>query len=160
MRAALEMLAFSLIDEVTFFYSHWALHSRLLYASVHKKHHEWKSSVALAASYSHPLEYLLTEGVPIAVSAVALRPHLTTLWIYRIIYNVYTLNNHSGYHLPWMPSSESHDYHHLKFNVNFGSLGYLDKLHRTDLTFKRSKNFLRHRVLKTMQSARELFPDD
>ena len=31
---------------------------------------------------------------------------------------------HSGYHLPWVyPSPEHHDYHHEKFNVNYGVTG-------------------------------------
>ena len=77
-----------------------------------------------------------------------------------MIYNFYTLNNHSGYHLPFLPSSESHDYHHAKFNVNFGSLGMLDDWHKTNEKFKRSIEFVRHQVLTTMKSARELFPDD
>ena len=78
----------------------------------------------------------------------------------RLIYNSYTLNNHSGYHLPFLPSSESHDFHHAKFDVNFGSLGLLDEWYKTDAKFRDSINFLRHQVLKTFKSAKELYPDN
>merc|ERR1711973_1047411 len=122
------------------FYGHWALHTKWLYAPIHKKHHEWKSTVALASSYSNPIEFVLTGAFPGTLVQILIRPHVTSIWIYRLIYNFYTLNNHSGYHLPFLPSSESHDYHHAKFN--------------------RSIEFVRHQVLHTIKSARELFPDD
>ena len=47
-----------------------------------------------------------------------------------------------------------------RFNVNYGSLGFLDALHGTDELFKSSKAFDRHVILKSQKSARELFPDD
>jgi hypothetical protein len=31
---------------------------------------------------------------------------------------------HSGYNIPWMPSSLQHDFHHFAFDENFGPTGY------------------------------------
>ena len=28
-----------------------------------------------------------------------------------------TINSHSGYHFPFMPSPEAHDFHHLKVSI-------------------------------------------
>ena len=39
-----------------FFYSHRALHSRGLYKTIHKTHHEWTAPISLIAIYAHPVE--------------------------------------------------------------------------------------------------------
>ena len=39
----------------------------------------------------------------------------------------------------FLPSSEFHDFHHLKFNVNYGVLGFLDWFHCTDGMFYEDK---------------------
>ena len=83
-----------------------------------------------------------------------------TIWIWHIVANMFTINSHSGYHLPFLPSNENHDYHHKRFNVNYGSLGILDEFHGTDALFKKSKAFNRHVTLTSLKSARELIPDD
>lgn len=38
-----------------------------------------------------------------------------------------TVVQHSGYHLPLLPSPEFHDWHHAANSGNFGSLGLLDR---------------------------------
>ena len=155
-----ELLVFTLIEEIFFFYSHWALHSKYLYARFHKIHHEWTASVGLAASYMHPLEYFISDSIPNRVAPLLLASHPVTIWIWHFLANLYTINSHSGYHLPFLPSNENHDFHHKRFNVNYGSLGFLDAWHGTDASFKNSREFLRHVTLKSWKSARELFPDD
>ena len=70
-----------------------------------------------------------------------------------------TLNAHSGYHFPFFPSPEAHDYHHLKFNQCYGILGILDYLHGTDTLFRSSKSYDRHYMLLSSTPARELIPD-
>ncbi len=59
------------------------------------------------------------------------------LWISTAVFS--TLISHSGYHLPFLPSSEAHDYHHAMFNQCFGFTGVLDYLHGTDAKFRKSK---------------------
>jgi methylsterol monooxygenase len=53
-------------------------------------------------------------------------------WLWLFIAVFVTIQVHSGYHFPFLPSSEFHDFHHLKFNVNYGVLGFLDWFHATD----------------------------
>ena len=59
-----------------------------------------------------------------------------------------------------MPSSERHDYHHLKFNQNYGTIGLFDYLHGTDSVFRSEVGYKRHVPLYTTRSAREVFPDE
>lgn len=64
---------------------------------------------------------------------------------YRFLLAIFsTTISHSGYHLPFLPSPEAHDFHHLKFNNCFGVLGVLDRLHGTDTMFRASKQYERH----------------
>jgi methylsterol monooxygenase len=71
-----------------------------------------------------------------------------------------TLNDHSGYHLPFFPSPEAHDFHHLKFNECYGFLGILDYLHGTDTLFRSSPPFKRHIVSLAIKPLRIQFPDE
>ena len=149
-----------LIREVPFYYSHVLLHHRLFYKRFHKMHHEWTAPVAFAATYAHPVEHIITNLFPMAVGPMLLKCHVTTSWIWYTYAIVYTITTHSGYHLPWTISSEYHDYHHLKFDLNYGTqVQLLDWLHGTDKRFwAPSGNGKRHRILWGAKSARELYP--
>ena len=72
---------------------------------------------------------------------------------------VNTLISHSGYHLPLLASSEFHDYHHLKFDQNYGTFSLFDWLNGTDAKWRApTGTFERHRILLGSKSARELYP--
>jgi len=149
-----------LIREVPFYYSHVLLHHRLFYKRFHKMHHEWTAPVGLAATYCHPVEHIMSNLFPVALGVMLLKCHVTTSWMWYTYAIVYTITTHSGYHLPWMISSEYHDYHHLKFDLNYGTqVQFFDWLHGTDKKFwSPSGTGKRHRVLWTTKSARELYP--
>ena len=107
----------------------------------------------------HPFEFILTDSIPNRLGPILCGSHPITINLWYIIINLYTLNSHSGYHLPFLPSNENHDFHHKRFNVNYGSLGLLDAFHGTDISFKKNVAFLRHFTLTSLKSARELIPD-
>ena len=62
------------------------------------------------------------------------------------------INTHSGYHIPFFPSPEAHDFHHLRFNVNYGVMGWLDYLHGTDSSFRSSEQYQRHKTYFSVDS--------
>ena len=47
----------------------------------------------------------------------------------------------------------------FRFNQCFGILGVLDRLHGTDLLFRSTKNYDRHRTMLTLIPARKQYPD-
>ena len=83
--------------------------------------------------------------------------HIAASWVWFSMAILITLNDHSGYHLPFFPSPEVRDFHHFKVIC---LLGILDYLHGTDRMFLSSPAFKCHTVTFTTKPLREQFPDE
>jgi len=110
-RMMAEIILFLIIFETVFYHSHVLLHSKSLF-KYHKKHHDWRAPIALATAYGHPLDFLLHCVVAVSLGPVLVRSHLATAWLWYLVITLHELNDHSGYHFPWLRSSQAHDYHH------------------------------------------------
>ncbi|CAH1791368.1 unnamed protein product [Owenia fusiformis] len=155
-----EVFIFSLVEEVGFYYAHRLFHHPKLYRHIHKVHHEWTAPIGLTSIYAHPLEHVLCNLIPAIAGPYIMGSHVSTLWLWLSLVIGSTTVSHCGYHLPFLPSPEAHDYHHLKFNQNFGVLGVLDRLHGTDALFRASKQYSRHVLLLNTTPLLQQFPDD
>ena len=134
----LHLAIFVVVEEVGFYYSHRLFHQRFFYERFHKIHHQWTAPVGLVATYAHPLEHLLSNLGPVVAGPVLCNAHIVTTGLWIVIALTSTILSHSGYHLPFLPSPQFHDFHHLRFNQCYGVLGWLDRLHNTDNVFRES----------------------
>jgi sterol desaturase/sphingolipid hydroxylase (fatty acid hydroxylase superfamily) len=113
-----KLLCNGLLGESIFFYLHYWSHF-ILYSKIHKIHHEWKNTCAVAAAYAHPLEYVF-----ISLPSFLMPPLITgTNWyitkIWFIIATTSVVIDHSGYNI--INASDFHWKHHKYSNINYGT---------------------------------------
>lgn len=155
------LVGFATFEEIGFYYSHRFFHEvKPLYAAIHKQHHEWTAPIGIAARYAHPVEDIFANVGPALLGPIVMGSPLVYWWIWLAMAMFITVFDHSGYHLPLLSSSEFHDFHHLRFETNYGAVGVLDALHNTDRIFRESVQIYRHHVLTGLKSAREEYPDN
>lgn len=98
-------------------------HHPILYARFHKIHHEWHAPVSITQLYCHPLEHFLLNSFTTTFGTMLLGDrygnHLISFWVWLIIMKGSSAIVHSGYHLPFLPSSQEHDYHHSRFEKSY-----------------------------------------
>ncbi|KAM6224234.1 fatty acid hydroxylase domain-containing protein 2 [Rhynchocyon petersi] len=155
----LELVIFTLIEEVLFYYSHRLLHHPAFYKKIHKKHHEWTAPIGVVSLYAHPIEHVVSNMLPAMLGPILMGSHLSSITIWFSLALIVTTISHCGYHLPFLPSPEFHDFHHLKFTQCYGVLGVLDHLHGTDTMFKQTKAYERHVLLLGFTPLSESIPD-
>ncbi|CAL1530902.1 unnamed protein product [Lymnaea stagnalis] len=136
-QALLEMAVFVFVEEISFYYAHRMLHHPRLYKHIHKKHHEWTAPIGIVSIYAHPVEHIFANLLPPALGPILMGSHMATAWLWWGVAILSTTIDHGGYRLPWFLSPDFHDYHHLKFNTNYGVIGLLDRLHGTDALFRK-----------------------
>lgn len=148
------MIISVLCNEIIFFYGHWLMHAnKFLYKTIHKTHHEFKAPMGLAAIYCHPLEFFLSDLMPLGFGLImytSCNAWTVAVWVCFAV--LATQTHHSGVRWPWIDlfsaSLEAqpnfHDFHHEKFSVNYGAMGWLDDLHGTGWDYK--KDFTQRRL--------------
>lgn len=125
LQAALSLIAF----ECVFYHVHRLFHqNKWLYAKVHKIHHTWTAPVALASTYAHPVEHILSNLTSLSAGPLLCGAHPAVLMSFALLFGLGVNMHHCGY---WTEDLGMHDLHHEAFNVNFGNAHILDILYGT-----------------------------
>lgn len=162
----------SFVLEIIFDGCHYIIHrtahsNALLYKYVHKKHHKHKHPSVWTTFYMHPVDILLSYGVPLYISLRVVNSLVDISKIQFYMYITYLslqeIAGHSGKAMypssgfaqcVWLPKlfhfelyTDDHDLHHTKFTCNYSKRFVLwDKLFGTYVrpptipTFKKNKS--------------------
>lgn len=120
-----------LLEDFFFYWGHRLLHHPLLYARVHKKHHEFYNTIHISCIDTHWFEFLASNIIPLFSSIFVLKGqiHMVTFMSFFWIRVSNTHGGHSGYDFPWVGGKEIpgtmdsayHSFHHLKNVGNYAS---------------------------------------
>ena len=125
-------------NDFGFYWTHRALHSKLLYSRFHKQHHSFRGTVGAAAEFAGPLEAVVSNQLPTAGYLILLAAHPLVQGVWIVLRLTQTYEAHSGYDFShtWLgflgvTSNESahHDHHHTTNLGNFGAQQYVVAAH-------------------------------
>ena len=134
------------IDDAYFYWSHRALHSKLLYKQVHKTHHKSIDTTPFASFAFHPFETLVQQGSIVFVILFSLVAplHISSIIFWQMMATFCTMLGHLGYEvypkwllttpiLKWIAPATHHNMHHTKFVGNYGLyFRWWDKIMHTE----------------------------
>ncbi|KAI8053268.1 hypothetical protein BDF22DRAFT_683648 [Syncephalis plumigaleata] len=130
-RMLVDILVSSVALETSYYYGHRSAHHPRLYKYCHKLHHDFTAPIPLAAFHMHPVDYLLTNVLPLLLGPMLFKLHIMTVWLWMSMALVLHIHLHCGLELPYLPTPMDHDYHHQVFNANYGVFGFYDAFHNT-----------------------------
>lgn len=95
------------MEDLFFYIGHSTLHRPQFYW-IHKLHHEFKTTVTIAAEYAHPLEHIFSNAFPTFIGYKLLSHivpvHCITIWVFVTFRVIETCDGHSGYEWSWAQS--------------------------------------------------------
>lgn len=140
---------FELLFDFFHYFAHRLLHSKHLYKFIHKKHHKFPHPIAITAFYQEPLDLVITNSVPTALT-LFLFPYVSSnQFVFLTVYKKFVeISGHTGKiskpscsfpQFIWLPKmlhielyTEDHDLHHSLNNCNYAKrFSMWDKLFNT-----------------------------
>jgi len=122
LRFPIDFFALEKISQFWFFHMHWLVHKfPVVYAIVHKWHHQYREPSALTAIDCTVWEMLLLNLPAVGLGPLLVLPHPTVHLIWCVATGIYTPVVHSGYNLIPFFNPRYHDEHHRNPTCNFGS---------------------------------------
>jgi sterol desaturase/sphingolipid hydroxylase (fatty acid hydroxylase superfamily) len=149
-----QFIVFLAVEEVTFYFAHRLIHLPQFYW-IHKDHHEYNVTIALAAQYAHPIEQILANSIPAGLGYKMLSKvypvHMVAIIIWLSFRLFETCDGHSGYNWPWgqsqlLPFSAGGSYHYFHHKQNVGNYGAIMTIF--DTIFDTNKDYNKYEDLK------------
>ena len=99
-----------------FYFSHRYFHSNKTLYEYHRVHHEFKIPIGMASAYTHPIDFIFGNMVPLGLPLILLQCDVYTILILLVLGNYSTIvEEHSNY-----SSHNHHLLHHIYSNCNYG----------------------------------------
>lgn len=111
-RIAFEVLSISVIADFLFYALHRMMHTKRFYLPFHKKHHEFKYSIAFAhhwMEYKEALIFMFPQALPpiILWALTGQKSHVMSMWIAFLFTQLNAIVGHAGWRIPgwprWLP---------------------------------------------------------
>ncbi len=137
------VLAYLLLHDAWFYWSHRWLHRPVLFRAAHAVHHASRPPTAWAAMSFHPWE-AVTGAIVIPALVLAIPIHVGALFVVLTVMTVMGVTNHMGWELfprrlvegragKWLITASHHQRHHQQYGCNYGLyFRFWDRLCRTD----------------------------
>lgn len=140
MELLLDLIGMSVLSVLWFYASHRFLHRPWWMKRVHRVHHEFRTTTALASEYAHWVEFIFGSFGTLSIGVLVLAPSLPAIWLFALVALTTVLVHHCGYAVPWASWAVHHDWHHFRYRECFGTIGVLDRLAGTDAELRRLKD--------------------
>ena len=122
----------SILSDILFYLLHRLMHTPKMYIPFHKKHHEFKYSIALVhhyMEYKEALVFALPQALPPLIFMLIRgeKIHILSMWCAFVFTQINAILGHASYKVPipsWFPFFQPsyHDLHHIDYSVNFGAI--------------------------------------
>jgi sterol desaturase/sphingolipid hydroxylase (fatty acid hydroxylase superfamily) len=133
MISILKILFIANISNLLFYIVHRLLHYKYLYKLIHKVHHEYIITVSPCALYAHPIEYIIANNLVFLIPYCLIGTKYNIGLIMIIFGSLMTTSAHINQKLLFI--SDSHLYHHKKFNYNYGFGKLIDNIFLTSYNY-------------------------
>lgn len=137
------LLAFLLLHDSWFYWTHRLMHRPWWYRKMHAVHHDSRPPTAWAAMSFHPLE-ALSGAIVIPLLVFVVPIHVAMLGAVLAIMTLMGVTNHMGWEMfpdrlvkgtagKWLITASHHELHHQKYRCNYGLyFRHWDRLCGTD----------------------------
>ena len=137
------VLAYLLLHDAWFYWTHRLMHRPRLFLAAHAVHHASRPPTAWAAMSFHPWE-ALTGAVVIPALVLTVPIHVGALFVVLAVMTVMGVTNHMGWELfprrlvrgrvgEWLITASHHQRHHEQYGCNYGLyFRFWDRLCGTD----------------------------
>lgn len=114
-------------SNILFYITHWYFHHNKELFKYHQVHHEYRAPSGIRAAYTHPIDFVFGNMIPLGITPILLGADYITFLGIIILGNYNTIIlEHSGH----SDAPNHHILHHKYSNCNYGAV-WIDKLAKT-----------------------------
>lgn len=122
-----DILLTKYVSPILFYITHIIFHSVPILYKFHKVHHEFKEPIGITAAYTHPIDYIFGNLLPLGIIPLSLGIDsfsMTLITVYGRYQSI--ILEHSNY-----SNINHHQLHHKYFKYNYGAI-WIDNILKTN----------------------------